>query len=83
MCIVSMVSDWQHEQWKIPKQFSEWKPTSDLKISLKDWLEYQDLKKKAEEYDKKTNQPECQEAWKKLVDEKIDEYIKQKFGDKD
>lgn len=94
MCVVSAVSDWQHQKWEVPKQFPEWKPNiptpkldefiKNLKtITQEEYNEYQRLKKNAAEIDAKTNQPDCQEAWKKLVDEKIEEYIKQKFGDKD
>lgn len=51
MCVVSMVSDHYFGKYSQPTQWA-W-PT---------WDEYQELKRKAAEYDKLTNQPSCEKG---------------------
>lgn len=64
MCVVSMISDHWQKKWSDP---------SKVEITFEQWQEYLELKRKAEEYDKKTNQPKCQkpdlEIWEKLIEE--------------
>lgn len=81
MCVVSAVTDYYQRNWEIqsdrvsPFMQGRW-------ISWVEWQEYLDLKRKAEEIDKKTNHPACQkpelEAWEQKVKKMIEEYYEKK-----
>jgi hypothetical protein len=87
MCAASMITDHYRNKWGQPNinpwpqpinlyipQPQPQVPSviSDMMIiSKKDWEEYQELKKKAQEYDKRTNQPDCVkpdvDEWEKKI----------------
>lgn len=54
MCVVSMVSDHYRDKWK------DFGKQEGVTIPLSDWFEYQELKRKAKEYDERNNQPHCE-----------------------
>lgn len=65
MCVVSMINDYGRERiqpWK-------WTP--------KNWVDYQELVKKAEEVDKALEQPDCDDpqklVWTQDIQKQIDE----------
>lgn len=66
MCTVSMVSDFYRDQWqKIPYVNPSWPPpiiTVDPIpiISDKEFADFLELYRRAKEYDKKNNQPDCE-----------------------
>ena len=64
MCVVSMVSDHFMQKWPEPNY---------IKITQAQWDEYQELKRKAAEYDKRTGQPDCVKPelddWEKAMEE--------------
>jgi hypothetical protein len=84
MCAVSMITDHFRDKWPVYTPLPvEW-PTSQpftptvmpqfiptYTITLEQWLEYQELKRKAEEYDARTSQPDCVkpdvEVWEAAV----------------
>lgn len=86
MCAVSAITDYYREKWPLlevkpfygimPKGWLDPKP---ITITLEQWQEYQELKKRMEEYDKATGQPDCVKpgvsAWgaeiKKIVQQEI------------
>jgi hypothetical protein len=77
MCAVSFVSDHYKEKWPYEKTW----PTDlfpMVKITKMQWDEYQELKRKAAQYDKDTKQPDCikpeNDEWEKRV---VDLLIKQ------
>lgn len=69
MCVVSMVIGWGQEQWITPHIF----PTYF-------YPQYLDLIKRAEEYDKLNNQPNCpdesKDKWLKMLDQHM-KYLNQ------
>ncbi len=75
MCVVSNFVDYHQNQWGTPwvdpKQFEESK-------IIVDWKSYQELRKKAEEYDKLTGQPNCVKPALTDWEEKFEQFLKQK-----
>lgn len=77
MCVVSMVTDHYSRRWPTPKwedvTFPHYPNTLPSTPALPTPAEYQDfleLVRKAREYDKRTNQPDCPDAEKlKWMDE--------------
>lgn len=75
MCAVSMVTDHYRDRWPSLFPINPLQPTSPpidrIIISKEDWENYQKLKKAAEEYDKRNNEPECVkpgvEDWEKKI----------------
>jgi len=68
MCAVSMITD--HYRGKWPSTF----PAIEIiSITRGQWDEYQKLKKAAEDYDKRTGQPDCVKPevadWEKQIEE--------------
>lgn len=66
MCVVSMVTDHYRERWTIPPmpEFFEKQPLlpifpMPITITQEQWREYQELKRKAAEYDRRYNEPDC------------------------
>jgi len=70
MCAVSMISDYYRDKW----------PTisSLIQITQAQWDEYQELKRKAMEYDKRTGQPDCVKPEVEEWENKIVEVLKKK-----
>lgn len=66
MCAVSMITDYYQQKW--PSLIM-----STIQITQAQWNEYQDLKKKMEEYDKQTGQPDCAKPgvadWEKAIED--------------
>lgn len=67
MCVVSMIGDHFNEKWRQPYQDGAFNNITRLEFELlrQDVLEMKELLKKALEYDKKNNEPDCH------IDEKI------------
>ncbi len=64
MCVVSMVSDHYREKYPQPVQWN-W-PT---------WQEYQELKRKAAEYDRIMKQPHCEKGDLEEFERKIEKHL--------
>ena len=68
MCAVSMVTDFYRDKWN-PFDIS----TNHIVITKQQWEEYLELKRRMEEYDKRTNQPDCIKPevadWEKLMED--------------
>lgn len=69
MCVVSMVSDHYFQKYPQPIQWT-W-PT---------WTEYQELKRKAELYDKRTNQADCEKGDLSDKEQAVLDYFNKKHG---
>lgn len=82
MCVASMVTDHYQDKWPV------YKPTFDplppiypafRAITKEQWEEYQELKRKAEEYDKRNGEPECVKTgvaeWEAVIKSQIDAYV--------
>lgn len=65
MCAVSMITDHFRDKWPVNQLDGVW-------ITRAQWNEYLVLKKKMEEYDKRTNQPDCVKLevadWEKKIE---------------
>lgn len=82
MCVVSMVHEHFQTDW--------WKPNGPInpqpvvighpEWTLERWNEYQELLKKAAEYDKRTGQEECPDPAKDAKYKEIAEFIAKKYG---
>lgn len=70
MCAVSAITDHFRDQWN-PLQLDLYM----VKITQAQWHEYQALKKKMEEYDKQTNQPDCVKPEVAEWEAKIEAYL--------
>jgi len=84
MCVVSMITDHYREQWPMPGMYYMPEPvgyptmtkivdfTPPITITVEQWNEYRELKRKAEEYDARTGQPDCVkpgvEEWEKMIE---------------
>jgi hypothetical protein len=83
MCVVSMVTDHYRDKWPLPQYpspgapFIPSQPSQPFQllphlITKEQWDEYQELKRKAVEYDKRTNQPDCAkpevEEWERAIE---------------
>lgn len=90
MCAVSAVTDYYRDKWIGPlipstlfpdPTFYPPMPAITLKpgvtITAEQWAEYQELKRRMEEYDAKTGQPDCIKPevaeWEKVVESNIKE----------
>jgi hypothetical protein len=64
MCAVSMITDHFRDKWPVQHY---------INITQAQWDEYQALKRKMEEYDKKTGQPDCVKPevadWEKAIED--------------
>ena len=72
MCVVSMVTDHYQEKW--PKNLEPEK----VKITLAEWFEYQELKRKAQQYDERTKQPHCEKPGVDEWEQKIVEVLRKR-----
>lgn len=71
MCVVSMISDHYMRQWP-QRQFDHVPPH--------DYLNYQELLRKARLYDEMTKQPDCPDPKKLDWQKALDQYMKEKYG---
>lgn len=71
MCMMSAVSDHWMAQYPVPDP-------SKVAITLADYLEYQRLKKMAQELDEKLKQPDCVKPGVDEWEKKIEEVLKKK-----
>lgn len=74
MCVVSMISDHYMRKWPvIPTNYPDTIFPSKTWPNHVEWDEYQELIRKAREYDKIHNQPDCQDLekikWEKAMKE--------------
>lgn len=77
MCVVSMVTDHFQHKWPLPRYQYDQSPLIPLPtpfvITKSQWDEYQELKRKAIEYDKQNNQPNCEKEgvteWESRIEE--------------
>ena len=76
MCVVSMIHD--HYRHTTPKDFDiqQW-PTGPV-WDMPRWSEYQELLRKAREYDKLTGQPDCEDPKKAEFEKRVEDYLKKK-----
>lgn len=72
MCVVSMVSDHYKRMWPSPLEWQQ--------VNNPDYSNYQELLRKARLYDELTKQQDCPAPDKVEWQEKIDKYMKDKFG---
>ena len=68
MCVVSMVSGHFQERWPKPQDF----PPSD-------WFGYQELLRKAREYDRIHQQKDCIDPSKAQWERALEKYMKEKY----
>jgi hypothetical protein len=81
MCVVSMVTDHYREKWPVIPLHPCGLPVGPLLpmkfITAEEWEEYQELKRKAAEYDAITNQPDCAKEgvaeWEKAYEDHLRE----------
>ena len=69
MCVVSMVLDHYTETWPkkyVPQPYVPFVPVP-RRPSQEDLNEFEDLLRRAREYDKRNNEPDCEMADKKRV----------------
>ena len=61
MCATSAVTDYYQHKWHLPnyREIPEFPSPAPFVITPEQWAEYRELKKRMEEYDKNTNQPDC------------------------
>lgn len=62
MCVVSAVTDYFQNKWVTPAPiFHPFQPdgTGFIWITKEQWEDYQNLKRIAEQYDTRTDQPDC------------------------
>lgn len=81
MCAVSAITDHYRDKWPV------WQPNTiqtaplvipSINISLVQWQEYQALKRKMEEYDAKTGQPDCVKPEVAEWEEAVEAYLKKR-----
>lgn len=78
MCVVSMITDEYMRKWPyIPTTDPWWTPKPVITPEEHDW--FKQLIKKAEEYDKRTGQPDCPDPEKVKWRKWLDEYMKEKY----
>lgn len=91
MCVVSMVGDYYDDKWREPWKINQPKPISVediVKLSItpsitreefdslrKEVLEMKELLKRAVEYDKRNNEPNCEMEEKVALLKKVAEYV--------
>ena len=70
MCVVSMVTDHYMKKWPQPAYVP----------SIEDYINFQELVRKAAEYDKITNQPNCPDAEKIDWQNNLADNFKRKYS---
>jgi len=75
MCIVSPIIDYGQRMWPIePLRLGL------ITITPEQWAEYVKLKQAAEEFDKKTGQPDCIDPKKKEWEDEVRRLIREEIG---
>lgn len=69
MCSVSMVTDHFMQQWPLPQQFPPFR-----------WPDYQELLRKAAEYDRLTGQPDCPAPDKVQWQQELERIMRERYG---
>lgn len=69
MCVYSMVSGHHMGLWPQPEQFPPYR-----------YEEYQELLRKAKEYDRMMNQPDCPDPEKEKWEKSLEKYMEEKYG---
>ena len=74
MCVVSAITDNLQKQWTPGwTPFQPYPHPSAVTITLEQYNEYLELKKRAEEFDRKTGQPDCIKPelaqWEAMIEE--------------
>lgn len=82
MCVVSMISDWGRDRWPLQPQPYSYPsgplplPPSPYLPSKQEWDEFKELLRRAAEYDKRTNQPDCEDPkkqeWMKEIERRLE-----------
>lgn len=75
MCAVSMITDHYRDRWPMLNKYqalSSQQFPPPIQITTEQWNEYLELKRRAQEYDARTNQADCAkpdvEEWEKKVE---------------
>ena len=76
MCVVSMITDHYRDKWPLPLPQSPVVPS--IPYEQFPWAEYWELKRKAEEYDRRTNQPNCEKEDIKKWESEMERFLKEK-----
>jgi hypothetical protein len=75
-----MITDHYRGKWPLP-DYSKPEDISVITITIKEWQKYQELKRKAQEYDERTNQPDRVKPdvaeWEAKIEEIIERKIKE------
>lgn len=81
MCVVSMVHE-HYQTW--PSPFTPAAPTFPPPLhpdwTWERWNEYQELLRKAAEYDKRVGQPDCPDPNKEAMMQEIERRLIEKYG---
>lgn len=72
MCAVSMITDHYKDKWPVNSYLEM------ISITRYQWEEYQKLKKAAEDYDRRTKQPDCVKPDVAEWEQRIEEFLKKK-----
>lgn len=89
MCVVSMVTDHYQQKWPLPAFYPSQPEAVPLpylethhalipnySITPGQWEEYQELKRKASEYDARTGQPHCEKEGVDEWEQRIEAVLK-------
>lgn len=79
MCVTSMVSDFYMQKWPQPSWPHIFPPTLPQTVPA-EWYDYQELLRKAREYDKLTGQPDCPDPIKVKWQKEFEEFMSQRPG---
>ena len=82
MCVVSMISDFYRYTYPIPSESIPntipYKPDEYYGWTKIRWEEYQELLRKAAEYDRLNNQPNCVDPKKEEFTKKVEKVLREK-----
>lgn len=73
MCVYSMISGHYMEKWPLPSFPHTWP-------SPYEWADYEELVRKAREYDRITNQPDCPDPAKEEWEAKMRKLIREEIA---
>lgn len=85
MCVVSVIYDYGRREWPIPSPFpigpSYPEPQTEPKrMTLVEYIEYQELVRKAKEFDRISGQPDCEDKVKEKWFNELKEYMRKTYG---
>ena len=69
MCAVSNVTRSYYDRYPMPNQFP-----------VNEWPNFQELVRKAREYDRLTKQPDCQDPLKASWERELERVMREKYG---